>query len=80
MNLDEEQTLPRRMPSVKLVTGVLFFLLAVSVVGATDPADSAMPSPEELLKEIQLLREIVEQLAEERDEEIEQLTEIGALN
>jgi hypothetical protein len=73
MNLDEEQTLHRRMPSVRLAAGVLSFLLVVSAVGATDTGDSATASPEELLKEIQLLREIVEQLAEERDEEIEQL-------
>jgi len=73
MNLGEEQTPHRRMPSVKLAAGVLSLLLAVSAVGATDSGDSPAASPEELLKEIQLLREMVEQLADERDEEIAQL-------
>jgi hypothetical protein len=65
-----------RAASTRLLAGALAVLLAIAAASATEPETGTTeptPSPDALLEEVRLLRELVESLATERDEEIERL-------
>jgi hypothetical protein len=65
-----------RAATTRLAAAALAILFAISAASATEPGTGAAETtapPDDLLEEIRLLRELVERLAAERDEEIEQL-------